>query len=77
MIATINGRNGWKAQSFEQVSRAYLKAIEATNIAYPPRCEILDENGKVIAHVSQTGTVWPGLVMRLGATPLYSPRKSG
>lgn len=75
MIAHV-GKRKWRVESFSQVSLAYrqaLAAFEAMGGTYPPRCEILGDNGDVVAHVSRTGTVYPGLVMRLGATPLYTP----
>ena len=75
MYATV-GRHEWKADSYQQISIAYRKAVDAFKArggTHPPRCEILNHEGRVIAHVSPTGIVWPGAVMRLGATPLYAP----
>ena len=78
MIATV-GKSEYLVESLPQVSTAYVRAIaefEARGGRYAPRCEIRDDDGNVVAHVSRTGTIYPGAVMQLGAAPLYTPPRA-
>lgn len=75
MQAIINGKT-FEATTFEQVSRAYRETIEMLGLgaSETPRC-LITKGGKVIAHVTYNGRVWPGKPSDWSATlrPLYDP----
>ena len=65
------GRKSHPVKSWQQVSEAYRKTIEALNLgaSQAPACTILDDTGTVYAHVSYNGRVW-----RKNGSMLYDPR---
>lgn len=69
------GRSLYPVMSWQQVSDAYLHALNKTNLgaSQAPRCEIINPKGEVVAHVSYNGKVWPGQRWTSGDKPLYVP----
>ena len=75
MMALVNGKT-FPATSLAQVSKAYLDTIAALGLgsSQVPKCLIVDR-GRVLAHVSYNGRVWPGDPQSWTADlrPLYDP----
>lgn len=69
------GRTIYPVESWEQVSDAYRAACAriGTYAALAPRCQILDAQRRVVAHVSRNGKIWPGERYREGDRPIWSP----
>lgn len=70
------GRKVFAFESYEATSAAYRATIERTHTAHPPLCDILDNAGNIVAHVSYNGRVWRGsrLDWKPGNVPLYDNR---
>lgn len=76
-LTAVVGRRLHRVPSWAAVSVAYRKTINALDLgaSRTPHCDILDDDGLVVAHVSYNGRVWPGPrqdwhpLMR----PLYEP----
>lgn len=77
LTAVVNGKRV-PVQSWEQLSSALRNTIDATGVgaSQTPAVRVVDHNGKVIAHVSYNGKVWPGDVSewKSGIKPLYEPK---
>jgi hypothetical protein len=68
--------------SYENTSKAYLNACEATGAtvsgATGPRaldCEILDKHGRTVAFVSYNGKIWGGCAYKPDGKLIYDPYK--
>lgn len=62
-------------ESYEEASRAVRKFIGSRGASQCPRgMGLIAANGKIVAHVSYNGCVWPGREWASGMTPLYDPR---
>lgn len=74
-LAARIGRKAYPVRSWEQVSTAYVRAIEHAGLgaSQVPSCEIINLLGNVVAHVSYNGKIWPGRQWREDAKPLYEP----
>ena len=75
LYARVSGRQH-QVTSWNQVSTAYRKAIEQLGLgaSQAPRCEIVDHHGRVVAHVSCNGRVWPGATWTGHEAPFYVPK---
>lgn len=72
--ATI-GKREHPIQSWAAVSAAYTKTIAELRLPAGdvPRLFVVDNHGKVVAHLDHQGTVWPGNFWKMGAVPIYRP----
>lgn len=59
LYATV-GRHAYPVETWEQVSAAYLHAINAAgaHLSETPPCHIVDTRGRVVAYVSLSGKVF-------------------
>lgn len=76
VLHAVVGRNRYPVESWQQVSEAYTRTIEALGLGASrvPNCRIEDQHGNVQAHVSYNGRVWRGDGARLTGVLLYDPR---
>ncbi len=76
-LIAIVGRSHHPVRSWPQVSEAYRRTIARLGLgaSHAPRCEIIDGEGQVVAHVSYNGRVWPGDVRDWSPDirPIYDP----
>lgn len=75
--ATV-GRSAFIVESWPHVSGAYRALCDHLGVgaSQAPRCLILDDRNRVVAHVSYNGRVWRGEHYRPGDQPLYDPISS-
>jgi hypothetical protein len=79
-LTTLTARVGKKSlpmHSWEQVSDAYRSTIAALGVgaSKAPRCVIVDNAGRVVAHVSYNGRVWAGEAWQPDTKPIFDPIK--
>ncbi len=72
------GRKRFALETMQKASEAYCKMIDATGVgsSRAPRADIVDASGKIVAHISYNGRVWPGTRQdwQPGIAPLYDNR---
>lgn len=74
LIVSCAGRR-FPVASFEDASRLFCATRDRLGVgaSQTPRTLILDGSGKVVAHVSYNGRVWPGEHWTAGDVPLFDP----
>ena len=62
-------------RTFEEASKKYSFARDEAQLGSSelPKAKLVDESGKVVAHVSYNGKVWAGETYKSGQEPLYNP----
>jgi hypothetical protein len=72
------GRKRFQIASYEEASRMFCAVRDkmGEGASRTPSPNIVDERGKVIAHVSYNGRVWAGATYAPDAMPLYDDRNA-